>query len=161
MNATTPKRGPRSGMPIPEHVLERVFTRYEENEDGCWISGYHKMGKGYAVITTTIGVVGKRQQGFLAHRVAWTALHGPIPAGMVIDHKCFTRACINPDHLRLFTHEENARRQNGVDFTEGTCRRGHPESERVDANWARNARTYCRSCARERAAERKARLEAA
>jgi hypothetical protein len=35
---------------------------------------------------------------------------------MVLDHRCHVRACVNPDHLRLVTKNENAehrRRRNG------------------------------------------------
>ena len=44
-----------------------------------------------------------------AHVVSWELTNGPIPEGMVIDHRCWNRACINPDHLRLATRTENAR----------------------------------------------------
>src|SRR5262245_37866332 len=42
-----------------------------------------------------------------AHRAAWIARHGPIPAGLVVCHRCDTPLCINPDHLFLGTHREN------------------------------------------------------
>lgn len=42
-----------------------------------------------------------------AHCYAWTRSKGPIPDGMLVDHKCFNRACCNIDHLRLATHQEN------------------------------------------------------
>ena len=57
------------------------------------------------------------------HRVVWQLLNGPIPKGMHIDHICHNvaianqmclgeqycihRSCINPDHLRLLTPQEN------------------------------------------------------
>jgi hypothetical protein len=38
-----------------------------------------------------------------AHRVIWEALVGPVPPGMVLDHRedwgCTSRACCNPAHL--------------------------------------------------------------
>ena len=43
----------------------------------------------------------------LAHRVAWEEVHGPIPDGLVVRHKCDNRACINVDHLELGTHKDN------------------------------------------------------
>ena len=40
--------------------------------------------------------------------MAYQWAHGPIPEGMVIDHTCHNKACVNPDHLRLATIKQNA-----------------------------------------------------
>lgn len=45
-----------------------------------------------------------------AHRVAYTALVGPIPKGLELDHRCCTPACVNPQHLDPVTSAENVRR---------------------------------------------------
>jgi len=42
-----------------------------------------------------------------AHRLAYELSFGPIPEGMLIDHKCLNRACVNPLHLRLATASQN------------------------------------------------------
>jgi hypothetical protein len=36
-----------------------------------------------------------------AHRAAWEEVHGPIPAGMNIHHRCENKACVNVDHLEM------------------------------------------------------------
>lgn len=55
--------------------------------------GYGQMWNGTRVIS--------------AHRYAWEAAHGQIPAGMELDHKCHNRACCNLTHLRLATRKQN------------------------------------------------------
>lgn len=46
----------------------------------------------------------------LAHRVAWTLEHGPIPDGMEVRHLvCDNPPCCRPEHLALGTHSDNMR----------------------------------------------------
>ena len=42
-----------------------------------------------------------------AHRLVWETIVGPIPKGLVLDHVCRVRNCVNPDHLRVVTPREN------------------------------------------------------
>ncbi len=50
------------------------------------------------------------------HRLAWTLLRGPIPAGMTVDHLCHNRACIEPSHLRITTPVLNSKNRPHIDL---------------------------------------------
>lgn len=73
-----------------------------------------------------------------AHRVEYERWVGPIPDGMVIDHLCKTRACMNVEHMEVVTQKVNARRGLGTDTH---CQRGHP--------WVEWERRGCRVCAKD------------
>jgi hypothetical protein len=54
---------------------------------------------------------------WMAHRLVWTVLRGPIPEGQTLDHWRVTvglpcsRPCVNPAHLRVVPHHVNASRR--------------------------------------------------
>lgn len=52
---------------------------------------------------------GRRQDGQRIHRWVWEQVHGPIPAGGVVRHKCDNPPCFRYDHLLLGTHADNAK----------------------------------------------------
>lgn len=60
-----------------------------------------------SVITNGYGRLSVNGRDTLAHRYAWECEHGPIPEGTFIDHTCFERSCVNVEHLRLATREQN------------------------------------------------------
>jgi len=45
-----------------------------------------------------------------AHIIAWEIECGAVPEGLVLDHTCRVRCCINPTHLEAVTQGENLRR---------------------------------------------------
>lgn len=70
------------------------------SESGCilWTAGVDDDGYGQAW---------RNGKNCRAHRVAYELANGPIPAGMVVMHKCDVPACINPAHMVVGTNEEN------------------------------------------------------
>lgn len=50
----------------------------------------------------------------LVHRVAWELENGSIPERMEIDHTCWSRACVNVNHLRIAEHKQNGRNLSGA-----------------------------------------------
>jgi hypothetical protein len=62
--------------------------------------------------------------GGLAHRAAWVRANGPIPEGMTVDHVCFQRDCVNVEHLRLLSAQENRSLRQSLLRTH--CPNGHP-----------------------------------
>lgn len=72
-----------------------------EPMSGCWLwAGSDDGRRGYGRFRN---VNGTRQ----AHRISYEMYVGPIPAGLEIDHKCKNPSCVNPQHLRPVTREEN------------------------------------------------------
>lgn len=68
----------------------------------------------------------RRLQG--AHRVSWQMVHGPIPDGLWVLHKCDNPKCVRPDHLFLGTPMDNVR---------DMVAKGRGVSPTGDAHWFR------------------------
>lgn len=87
--------------------LARFWAKVDRHEGGCWVwmGGVNRKGYGQFGVLTAEGVVGYR-----AHRLAYELEVGAIPPGMVLDHLCRNRRCVNPDHLEPVSDSENVRR---------------------------------------------------
>lgn len=71
-----------------------------ESASGCWEWSGNMLKNGYGRFRD---INGKR----LAHRIAWTLKNGEIPDGLVINHLCRNRRCVNVLHLEVTTNTRN------------------------------------------------------
>jgi HNH endonuclease len=119
--------------------LQRKFTI----TDGCWEWVGSFDGKGYGKFF----LAGKS---YRAHRVTYEFYVGPIPDGLVIDHLCRNKRCVNPEHMEPVTQVENAKRGMYTEF----CKAGlHSLEDERNLLASKNGRRRCKHCcaARQRA----------
>lgn len=122
--------------------FEHVFP---EPNTGCWIWASLRDTKGYGVYRfMDKKVITSRQ----AYRVFYERYRGPIPNGLVLDHLCRVRCCVNPQHLEPVTIAENTRRGIVANRMKTHCKNGHPLSGNNIRSNASGAR-ICIPCAKE------------
>lgn len=68
-----------------------------------------------------------------AHRIAYALFYGPVPDGLVIDHLCRNRGCVNPLHLEAVSNKENLLR--GIGFSAKNAKKTHcPKGHELSGN---------------------------
>lgn len=145
-------------------LTQRWAKNVSISPNGCWEWIGLRTPKGYG----RLPILGKRNVETSAHRYAWEIFFGPIPEGKLICHRCDNPWCVNPEHLFVGSHLDNAldakakgRTRNGKEhithcingheFTpENTYQKTfHPPSHKYPTTMRR-----CRTCNRERALRR-------
>jgi hypothetical protein len=117
-----PSHSPSRTLAVSKRLQERFY-----NTLGCiqWIGEITPDGYGRLQI-----MVNRKITRIYAHRFAYEQVYGPIPTGMVINHKCRNRSCVNPAHLEVVTHEENIMHPESmspcrINANKTHCKRGH------------------------------------
>ena len=89
--------------PAHVRVLARCVPEPSALGTDCIVFQGSKNHGGYGQVRE--GRAGSRLVG--AHIAVYTALVGPIPDDLELDHLCRVRACVNVLHLEPVTHKEN------------------------------------------------------
>lgn len=151
----------------PASTEERFWAKVDKS-GSCWM---------WTASINTSGYGSFRYKGRVreAHLVSYDLVVGEIPSGMQLDHTCHPgdgscaggiscphRRCVNPKHLEPVTGAENNRRGlSGKHHSAKThCPQDHEYTEENTYLAKRGGRynRMCRTCARDRARERRQRL---
>lgn len=79
--------------------IERFERKFVVAPSGHWVWIATTSSQGY-------GIMARKY----AHRLSYEFYVGPIPEGLVIDHLCRVRNCVNPAHLQPVTQGTNVNR---------------------------------------------------
>jgi len=86
----------------------RLFANSVLNNDGCHVWTARKDRYGYGRIN--IRVDGKHKT-LKVHRVAFEEYVRPLEYWEEVDHLCYNKLCINPDHHQAVSKTENYKRR--------------------------------------------------
>lgn len=133
-----------------ERDLARFYRKVPERPGGeCWPWRGTMFDTGYGAFSLQ-----GRNRG--AHRVSYQIHRGEIPAGLVLDHLCRTRSCVNPEHLEPVRQGENVRRGESPSAQAqraGTCSAGLHDM--TDVYVKPDGMRQCRPCQIQRARQRR------
>jgi len=91
-----------SGKNAGKTARDVFHSSYVVQASGCWEWAKKKFKNGY-------GCFGYQGRYLLAHRVSYEEYYGEEPLDMLVMHSCDNPSCVNPQHLSLGTHSDNAK----------------------------------------------------
>lgn len=136
------------------NALDRFFAKIKR-EDGHWLWTAYLDEDGYGQFRD------EDSKKVYAHRFAYEYFIRPIPKNKVVDHKCRTRHCVNPTHLRIVSKKKNVL-ENSVSIQAANsvktlCLHGH-NFDTMNTGVDKRGDRYCKQCARDRSKARYSRL---
>lgn len=97
----------RQGIRVNDETRLELLLSKTRAENKCLIWTGSTGHNGY-------GKTKRRGKYYRAHRLAWELTYGAVPEGMMLDHTCHNRACINVEHLRTVTNQQNQMNRSGA-----------------------------------------------
>lgn len=151
---------PRTGSGTKGEKVKSLEQKFNErvNRNGpmpthapelgpCWIWTAGKTDEGYG--NFGLNATRRERKNIAAHRFSYQLLKGEIPIGLVSDHLCRNRACVNPSHLEIVDERTNILRGVGpcaVNAAKKFCIHGHEFTEENTYIW--HGKRKCRTCHR-------------
>ena len=89
-----------------ERAKSRFWAKVDKSGE-CWNWTASTYSNGYGAFRGADGRVN------VAHRYACKISGREVPDELDVDHLCFNRACVNPDHVRLVTNKQNMENRAG------------------------------------------------
>lgn len=122
--------------PEKRSTIEKLLRDHVAITETCWIWTGALKENGYGQVRW----FGKNKR---AHKLFYECFKDPVPDGLVLDHICRVRRCVNPDHLEPVTPKVNSER--GYWAMKTHCIRGH-ELAGENLYKSPDGARHCRAC---------------
>jgi hypothetical protein len=129
----------RKARPLAERFWDKVKRG---GADECWPWTARVDDKGYGQFKVRHGLL------LRAHQVSWDLHFGTRPDGAVVRHTCDNPPCVNPAHLELGSHGDNADDRETRGRTRGVTVVRRPASDIAEMRRARATGVSQRDIAR-------------
>lgn len=127
---------------LPERIERKIIP---EPNSGCWLWLAGLDGHGYGLCRFE----GRTRP---AHRAVYICLVGPVGSALLIDHQCENPLCVNPEHLRPATSQQNTLRSKRTIASQflarDCCAQGHPFTAENTGVEPRSRARICKTCQR-------------